>query len=320
MAKEEIKRIIKNALTHFSIQNTEVNLEPTEDLEHGDYSTNVALRYAKELGQSPLKLAEKIVSEFLKNKPEGVEKVDIAGPGFINFYLSPEVLRKNIETIIKNGEAYGKNTNLKGQKVMVEYTDPNPFKEFHIGHLMSNAIGESISRIIEVNGAEVKRANYQGDVGMHVAKAIWGVVKSEEKDYESIRLWGEAYVSGARAYEENEESKKEILEINKKIYDHSDEEINAIYDKGRKASLDHFEDLYRKLGTKFDFYFFESETGDFGKKIVEENIGKIFEKSDGAIIFPGEKHGLHTRVFINSEGLPTYEAKELGLAKIKYEK
>src|SRR3989344_3392156 len=145
MAKEEIKRIIKNALTHFSIQNTEVNLEPTEDLEHGDYSTNVALRYAKELGQSPLKLAEKIVSEFLKNKPEGVEKVDIAGPGFINFYLSTEVLRKNIETIIKNGEAYGKNTNLKGQKVMVEYTDPNPFKEFHIGHLMSNAIGESIS-------------------------------------------------------------------------------------------------------------------------------------------------------------------------------
>jgi arginyl-tRNA synthetase len=85
--------------------------------------------------------------------------------------------------------------------------------------------------------------------------------------------------------------------------------------------LDYFETIYQKLGTKFDYYFFESETGTLGKEIVEKNIGDVFEKSEGAIVFKGENFhpSLHTSVFVNKEGLPTYEAKELGLAKIKYD-
>jgi arginyl-tRNA synthetase len=126
---------------------------------------------------------------------------------------------------------------------------------------------------------------------------------------------------GATSYEENEISKNEIIEINKKIYEKSDKKINKIYDLGRKISLKYFEEIYKTLGTKFNQYFFESKTGLFGKEIVENNIGNIFEKGDNnSIIFRGENYGLHTRVFINSEGLPTYEAKELGLAKLKYKK
>jgi arginyl-tRNA synthetase len=99
----------------------------------------------------------------------------------------------------------------------------------------------------------------------------------------------------------------------------SDEAINAPYDAGRKESLEYFEKIYKRLGTQFDEYFFESETGGFGKELVEQNP-EIFEKSDGAVVYKGdESKGLHTRVFINKEGLPTYEAKELGLAKIKYD-
>ncbi len=198
---------------------------------------------------------------------------------------------------------------------MVEYTDPNPFKEFHIGHLMSNAVGESVSRLLQFSGAEIKRANYQGDVGQHVAKAIWGL-KKLGLDASSAVVLGKAYAAGAKAYEEDAEAKKEIDIINAKVYDHSDAEVDSLYAAGRKASLEHFEDIYAMLGTKFDYYFFESETTPIGIGLVHSNP-EVFEMSDGAIVYKGEQDGLHTRVFITSLGLPTYEAKDLGLIKLK---
>lgn len=283
----------------------------------GNYATNAVMMNAKGRGENPRVTAEFLVSELGKSDEINnvVEKMEIAGPGFVNFYLKDEVVRSHIAEILSDGEVYGNNTSEEGKKVIIEYTDPNPFKEFHVGHLMTNTLGEALSRIIEANGAEVKRACYQGDVGMHVAKAIYGI-KSQKLKVESAADLGKAYSFGAQAYDEH---KEEIQEINKKIYDRSDEDINRIYDEGKKISLEYFEHIYKKLGTHFDYFFFESETGLLGKKIVEENLNKVFFKSDGAVIFPGEDQGLHTRVFLNSEGLPTYEAKELGLAKIKYD-
>lgn len=315
-----MKNSIKEALRSLSITADDIHLEHPADLSFGDYSSNVALAQAKELKMKPRDLAEKIANEIGTRKIKEIEKVEVAGAGFINFFLSKEFFAESTGEVIKAGENLGMNESLKGQKIIIEYTDPNPFKEFHIGHLMSNTIGESISRIIEFHGAEVKRACYQGDVGLHTAKAIFGLLKIGDGAIGDIRKLGEAYSIGARAYEE-EAFKNEINEINKKIYDRSDKEINKLYDWGREVSLEYFETIYEKLGTKFNFKFFESETGSFGKKIVEENIKNgVFEKSDGAIVFKGEKYGLHTRVFINSEDLPTYEAKELGLAKIKHDK
>jgi arginyl-tRNA synthetase len=210
---------------------------------------------------------------------------------------------------------------------MVEYTDPNPFKPFHIGHLMTNAIGESISRIVEFSGAKTIRANYQGDVGPHVAKAIYGLMKfglpdSSKSVAEQAQYIGDCYSKGSNLYDTDENAKKEIEVINKKVYDKSDEEINKIYDWGRKITLEAFEEIYKILGTKFEYYFFESEMAVIGEKIVRENIGKVFDESDGAIVFHGEKYDpkLHTRVFINSKGLPTYETKEIGLTVTKFGK
>lgn len=303
MIKKEIYKLIQDSLASLGLPGTDFVVEHPSDLKMGDYSTNVGIKTGK---------AKELVEIISKNLPEGVERAEVAGPGFINFYLSKEFFQKSLSEIIEAGENFGKNEHLKGEKVMVEHTDPNPFKEFHIGHLMPNVIGSTIARIFEWNGAEVKQANYQGDVGLHVAKAIWGKMQDENLS------WAEAYVSGSKNFEEN---KDEITALNKKIYDESDEEINALYQEGRRESLDYFDKIYEQLGTKFDFSFFESETAELGKQIVEENMGKVFEESDGAIVFKGEKFdpNLHTRVFINSQGIPTYEAKDLGNAKNKYE-
>ncbi len=210
---------------------------------------------------------------------------------------------------------------------MIEYTQPNSFKPFHIGHLMSNAIGESLSRIFEYSGAQTIRANYQGDVGPHVAKAMWVLIKKGKPAddlsvSEKAGYIGQCYVEGNSAYESDTGAKEEIDQLNKKIYEKSDEDINALYDWGREVTLDAFEDIYKVLGTKFDEYYFESDMASLGKQIVLDNTGKVFSESDGAIVFEADKYDskLHTRVFVNSKGLPTYESKEIGLTVTKFEK
>lgn len=326
--KQKIENLIRQALKNLDIEAGNFSVEHPEDFKNGDYSTNVAMVAAKSMKMNPKELAEKIVEELNKIKNTEIEKIETAGAGFINFYLSREFFSNFIKEIIDSNEDWGKNEILKGKKVIVEYTQPNPFKPFHIGHLMSNAIGESISRIVEFSGAKVVRANYQGDVGPHVAKAIYGMHKSgvpaDELASSSVlaQYIGECYSKGSDAYDNDVDVKKEIDEINKKVYEKSDEEINKIYDWGRKVTLEAFEEIYKTLGTKFDYYFFESIMAPIGEKIVRENVGKIFEGSDGAIVFKAEKYNpkLHTRVFINSKGLPTYETKEIGLTITKFEK
>ena len=313
---EAIKSAIESALKDAGISDAEVVLERPDEFENGDWATNVALRYAKQAGISPLILAEKIVSGL--GKIEGMKSAKIAGPGFLNFELEPNEIWNGVTQAISEPESWGKNDSQKGKRVMVEYTDPNPFKEFHIGHLMSNTIGESIARLFEYAGASVSRANYQGDVGPHVAKAIWGA-KKLGVDPNDAQALGRAYSEGSNAYENDEVAKKEIDSLNGKIYDRRDAEINAIYDAGREASLKHFEDIYKLLGTKFDFYFFESETAPKGIALVRAHKS-VFPESDGAIVYKGEEVGLHTRVFITSKGLPTYETKDLGLLEMKAEK
>src|SRR3989344_462322 len=167
MIAKKIKEILVAALKNLEIEAGEIVLEHPADLANGDYSTNIALVLAKQLKEKPRELAENITREIngkgANNKGgafvlnEGlaflgfVERIEVAGAGFINFYLSPEFFASQIAEIISKGDNFGKNQTLAGKKVMVEYTDPNPFKEFHIGHLMSNAIGEAIARLYEAS-------------------------------------------------------------------------------------------------------------------------------------------------------------------------
>jgi len=389
----KIRQMIFDAVKKFdsSVKLENIHLEHPENEEHGDYSSNIAMAMFSKIKneklkskndnvkfkikrfKSPLELAEAIV-KTINNKLSTINhlnRVKAVPPGFINFWLSKEWLGKQVERVLKEKDGFGRLDILKAKKIMVEFTDPNPFKEFHIGHLYSNSVGESLSRLFEALGAIVKRANYQGDVGMHVGKSIWGLIrkikneklkskndnaklkidrsklrKLEEKSLtERVNFLGQAYALGASAFEKDKKAQEEIKDLNYYVYLVGQEnlekekdwqpqvdykqyiegkefdlsEIRELYNKGRKWSLDYFEMLYKRLGTKFDYYFFESLAGEYGFKIVQDYLKKgVFEKSEGAVVYKGEKHGLHTRVFINSLGLPTYEAKDLGLALVKY--
>jgi len=315
--KEVIREAINDVLKELGLSGADFSVEHPTELLHGDYATNVAMAVAKSAGQNPRELADKIV-EKLEGQIEYVEKIDVAGPGFINFHLSREFFIQEIARVTKEGDKWGHSDNWKDKVVLVEYTDPNPFKEFHIGHLFTNAVGESIARLFMAQGADVRRVNYQGDVGLHVACTIYGMMKlglSSNDEFTPTQL-GKAYALGATANKEDEDAKVEIKRINKAVYERSDEEVNALYDKGRQVSLDYFETIYQMVDTKFDHYFFESEAAPHGKELVLSHP-EVFPESEGARVFKGEEYGLHSRVFLNSQGLPTYEAKELALAKLK---
>lgn len=315
-----IRQAIAEALSTLGLPSADFAVEHPADMSHGDYATNVALVLAKTAGKSPRALADTLVA-LLSGQIEYVDKVDIAGPGFINFHLSRDFFATQVAHVLEVGEAWGKNTDWAGKRVLVEYTDPNPFKEFHIGHLFTNAVGESIARLFMMQGAETLRVNYQGDVGLHVASAIYGMRAlgiDPDSDF-SARELGRAYALGATTYKQDESKQSEIRAINKAVYERTDTEINALYDAGRAVSLAYFKTIYDIVGTEFAEYFFESEAGPRGRELVLAHP-EIFPESDGARIFRGEDYGLHTRVFVNKEGLPTYEAKELALAKIKEER
>ncbi len=317
-----IKSIELDIVKFFSDSNIDspiIKLERVDDFQHGDLSTSAALKYGKTLKKDPYGLAQDVASYLSKKQLDCVERVEAVKPGFINIFFTKEFFQRELRKTLQD-KNFGKNNFFKNRKIIVEHTQPNPFKEFHIGHFMNNVIGESIARILKVSGCKVKTASYHGDVGLHVAKAIWGSEHQGELRIMDIQSSARAYAVGSQMYDADPQIRKEINKINSNIYNRSDQKINVLYDSGKKTSLDYFDSIYKKLGSHFDRHFYESEVSDIGKNIVLKNTGKIFEKGDnGAIIFKGENFipKTHTRVFLNAEGLPTYEAKELGLAKAK---
>ncbi len=315
--EDEIRRAIEGALSTLGFAPVDFSVEHPMDLAHGEYASNVALVCAGMVGKAPRDIAEQC-REALSGVLPAVEKIDIAGQGFLNFHLRRDFFKEKIATALAQADNWGKNTTLAGKKVMIEYTDPNPFKELHIGHLVPNALGESLARLFMFAGAETKRVTYQGDVGMQIAKAIYGMQQLHvtlEAQLTASDL-GKAYAIGCSAFEDSPEAMTEITNLNKAIYERTDSNVNALYDKGKAVSLTSFEEGYTILGSEFDHNFFESETGPVGAALVRAHP-EIFETSDGAVIFRGEQYGLHTRVFINAKGLPTYEAKDLGLMELK---
>ncbi|MBM4402412.1 MAG: arginine--tRNA ligase [Candidatus Cloacimonetes bacterium] len=293
-------------------------VEHPADPAHGDYASNIAMVLAREVGKNPMKIAAKIVSG-MESGVSSLEKIEVAGPGFINFWLSKKFLISQLSARTSLAEPPS-----KGKKYMVEFAHPNTLKLFHIGHLRNIALGESVVRLLESQKIKVVRANYQGDVGLHIAKCLWALGKLKTQNSklktlkEKINLLGYAYAKGNKAYDEDEKAKKEIVELNKKIYE-KNPQIMPLWKKTRQWSLDYFEEIYKRVNTHFDRYYFESEVADSGKQIVWESLKKdVFEKSEGAVIFNGEKFGLHKRVFITKDDFPTYEAKDMGLARLQF--
>ncbi len=319
MVKEKLLKILKAALERSGIKEEEIELEHPASLDHGDYSTNIALKLSKKLNKNPQELAEEIVAKI--EKGDVLEKVEVVKPGFINFFLSKKILLEELNRINQEKDDYGKKP-AKNFKILLEYGQPNTHKTPHIGHLFSYIYGESLARILETEGNKIFRANYQGDVGLHVAKCLYVVLKKQDqiKDLKSpkekVDFLQKCYVEGDSLYEKDKKIEKEIDQLNLKIYQ-KDSSVMDLWKETRNWSLDFYKAFEKRLGIKYDKYYFESETSQLGKKITEENLNKVFKKSEAATIFKGEKYGLHTRVFVNKFGNPTYEAKDLGLISLK---
>ncbi len=321
--KEELENLIKNALTTIGLSSDSIHLEYPQDFAHGDFSTNIAMSLAKERKQNPKFLAEDIRVKIPQS--EWVEKVEVAGPGFINFYLSKKFFQESLALV---GPQIGKSLMYQGKKILVEHSSPNLFKPFHIGHMMNNAIGESITRLAEFSGAEVVRVSFPSDISLGIAKAVWELkrrgglayLSSQKTDLDTslMTLLGDAYVAGTKAFEENPEVQQEVRDMYKRIVSDEASEEYAIYTMGKNLNLSYFEHVVHRLGSKFNAFIFESEAGTVGEKIVRDHTPAVFSESEGAIVYEGEKFGLHTRVFINKEGFPTYEAKDIGLLSLKF--
>ncbi|HSW99325.1 MAG TPA: arginine--tRNA ligase, partial [Candidatus Saccharimonadales bacterium] len=295
----------------------------------GDFATNVALQLAGRLGKPPREVAGQLAARLREVYGDKVQDVSIAGPGFINITLSDAVVAAAASAALAAVPQ-----TFAGQVVVTEYSDPNPFKVLHAGHLYTSAVGASISNIIEKAGGEVHRVNFGGDVGLHVGKSMWAILQElggeHPEKLEAIPAAGRSewmakcYVAGTQAYEENEQAKQEIIQLNKRVYqlfadgDH-DSPFAHIYWTCRQWSYDYFNAFYQRIGTPFEKYYPESETATLGLQTVQEQLARgVYQESDGAVVFDGEKFGLHTRVFINSQGLPTYEAKDVGLIMKKW--
>ena len=295
----------------------------------GDYATNIALQIAQKVGRSPREVAETIVHAIEERGAKAIAGVSIAGPGFINLRLVDTLLIEQLQSATEVRK------HLAGKTVLAEYSDPNPFKVLHAGHLYTTIVGDVVSRLLEAAGATVHRLNFGGDLGLHVGKTMWAICQyiggenpealqsipeAERLDWLSAR-----YVEGNDAYEDNETAKAEIIAANARVYalhaeDDHDTPFAQIYWVCRTWSYEGFDRLYKQLAIKpFEKYIPESTVVEEGARLVEEGVSKgVFVSSEGAIVFKGEEHGLHTRVFINSQGIPTYETKDLGLASQKW--
>lgn len=361
---KSLREYLETALAELELPLVKVRLEHPADPAHGDYSSNVAMVLFGQLDddqkkefKNPRQLAEKVAATVDADE-QLISKIEVAGPGFINFTLAEHFLLEELAKVLTNSDQLVPPIN-SGKRVVVEFTDPNPFKQFHIGHLYSNTVGESIARLLAATGAEVRRANYYGDVGMHVAKSIWGMrEKLADQDLtalaqkpiaDRVKFLGEAYALGATAFKDNDQAKEKITQLNKLIYQISQDimveekdwqpiadykqyldqetldnwdydEIKKLYQAGKSWSLAYFQSIYDRVGMSFDNFYPESVVSEYGLELVKAGLKQgIFVESKGAVVYEGEKQGLHTRVFINSAGLPTYETKELGLAPAKYQ-
>lgn len=321
---QEISQVIQKVVQNLFNQTIEVELSRTDE-QFGDFATNVALRLSKQLNTPSREVAQKIVD---RTQSDIIEKAEVAGPGFINVTLTNAALW--------NLSVAPPSKPLEGKVILTEYSDPNPLKPLHAGHLYTTLVGDTISRLIENAGAKTIRLNYGGDVGLHVGKSIWAIIKqlggefpeklAEVPEQDRPAWLGKRYVEGTSAYEDDESAKQEIIIRNRQVYEiHAENDhtspLAQIYWTVRTWSYDYFQVLYNQLQVKpFDRYIPESEVTPLGVSTVTEQLeAGIFQKSGDAVIFDGDSYGLHTRVFINSEGIPTYETKDVGLSLTKWQ-
>lgn len=327
---------VKKVLENIAGPGVTFSLDQPEDFAHGDYATNIAFSLSKKIRSgeserihSPSEIATEIIPQLLKSLDTVVEKIEVAGPGFINFFLKDSEIQKE-----NNGRDIV--TNFRGKNVLVEHSSPNLFKPFTIGHFVNNCIGEFVARALKVGGAHVTTLSFPSDISIGIAKAIL-IIKEDKKNGRDIlgttadentivTYLGECYVRGVALAKENPELESHIKDIAKTLYDQIDGGIKEnseeykIWSHSRTISNLYVSNFLESIGTKIDSIIYESDVAFSGKEIVKSNPNIFTEGERGAIIYipKDDTPWLHTSVFINGEGHATYEAKDLALIQKKF--
>lgn len=260
--------------------------------------------------------------------PVGFEKVE-AVKGYLNLYFSTfSFANRVIGTVLSEKEKFGQCDPLK-QRVMVEFSQPNTHKAFHVGHLRNVILGNSVCNILAAAGYEVVRANYIGDIGLHVIKWMWNYLsyhKGEQPGEDRYRWMTGLYTEADRRYNDDPEAEPQVRALFAR-WDANDPELLELWKQTRQWSLEGFDQIYDTLGVSFDHYYYESEVEDTGKEFVERMIKMGIardERPDGAVIVPldelaGTKEKYRVLVVLRSDGTSLYSTKDLPLAVKKFE-
>lgn len=299
----------------FGVDATVVFTRP--EPQFGDMATNVALQIAKPVGQNPRDIAEKIASKLRDN--EDFKEVTVAGPGFINIRLADAALIRQV---------YARpDQERSGKTVVIETNNPNPFKPMHIGHGYNAVLADTMANLLAVSGADVKRVSYHGDVGAHVGKSMWSLLRFCQGDVSKLddiaaekrnEFMGKMYAEGSQAAKEDETAKQEIDQLAKQSFDRVDPVYAAVYDKVFDWSFEQIDNTVARLGNlPTERRYLESEADPVGVQTVRDNVPEVFIESDGALVFEGSKHGAFDNAFVGSSGLGLYAARDMGLIQLK---
>lgn len=287
------------------------------DLEFGDCATNVAMKLAGLLKQNPHQIAEQLAVK-LRSESEFTE-VTVAGPGFINVRLSDETLLRQLREK-PSADNFGKT-------IVIETNNPNPFKPMHIGHAYNAIIADTLANLYAVGGATVHRVSYHGDIGTHVGKSMWALLRycdgnadklDEIPKTERNEFMGKMYVEGAKAASDSEAVKKEIDQLAADSYTQTDPLYAKIYNTCLQWSFDQIDTTVACLGNiPTERRYLESQADPIGVTTVRQHVPEVFKESNGAVVFEGSKFGSFDNVFIGSNGHGLYAARDLGLIQLK---
>jgi len=323
MYLEELKEKLANSL---GVTATDFVYPPQANM--GDLSLPL-FNLAKKLTANPVELAVKLVNqlELDKSLMSQIDKVQAVGP-YLNIYIKAEILAQaTIEQIQQEGEKFGSNLLGQQDKVMIEYSNANTHKEYHVGHLRNLFFGDAVNKILAFSNYQVIPVSYINDFGIHVAKTLWGWQLGAQRDkwQEELAqgvhkgyLLGACYAAASQEISADEKKKIEVAAIMKEIETRQGQNY-ILWQETREWSIEYFDQIYKELGIQFDHIFYENELIEEGLKIVNDWLQKgILKKSEGAIIADLEKFDLGVLPIIRSDGTALYPVADLALAYHKF--
>ncbi|MCE4049725.1 MULTISPECIES: arginine--tRNA ligase [Bacillaceae] len=319
--KDEIKASVMKAGLAEEAQIPEVILELPKDKAHGDYSTNMAMQLARVAKKAPRAIAEAIIENFDQSKAS-IEKVEIAGPGFINFYMNNSYLADLIPTILEAGDAYGETSFGNKEKVQVEFVSANPTGDLHLGHARGAAVGDSLCNILDKAGYDVSREYYINDAGNQINNLALSV---EARYFQALGLEKEMPADGYHGEDIVEIGKKLAAEFGDKYVNADEKERFEFFRSyGLKYEMGKLKQDLEDFRVPFDVWYSETSLYENGKIDVALNSlrenGYIFEE-DGATWLRSMDFGDDkNRVLIKNDGSYTYLTPDIAYHKDKLER